>query len=117
MGAPMDRRPHVTPAELEVLGYVAGHHPVSVREATEHFSESSGWARTTVLTLMERLREKGYLTRKKLDGVNRYSPAEPKADLLSGLVRTFVQKALGGSLSPFMAYLGKEAELSEAELE
>jgi BlaI family penicillinase repressor len=31
-------------------------------------------------------------------------------------VRDFVQKALGGSVSPFVAYLGKEARLSPAEL-
>jgi len=113
----MDEMPGVTPAELEMLGYVSQHHPVSVRRATEHFAASSGWARTTVLTLMERLREKGYLTRAKIGGVNHYSPAAPRAELLRGFVLRFVQKALGGSLAPFMAYLGTDAELSDAELE
>jgi len=113
----MDQKPEVTPAELEMLGYVSQHHPVTVRRATEHFSVTSGWARTTVLTLMERLRQKGYLTRTKVDGVNCYSPTAPRTELLRGLILRFVQKALGGSLSPLMAYLGTDAELSDAELE
>ena len=81
----------------------------------EQFAEQRGLARTTVLTVIERLRKKGYLTRRKEGGVNRYSPSEPKPDLMQGLVRDFVQKALGGSVSPFVAYLGKEARLKPEE--
>ena len=36
---------------------------------------------------------------------------------MQGLVRDFVQKALGGSVSPFVAYLSREAKLSEEERE
>jgi predicted transcriptional regulator len=111
------RKPrYFSPAEWELLQYILEHHPITVREVTAQFAETHGHARTTVLTMMERLREKGYLTRRKLGGVNRYSPSEPKPELLQGLVRDFVQKALGGSVSPFVAYLGREARLSPEEL-
>jgi BlaI family penicillinase repressor len=112
------RKPrYFSPAEWEILQYILEHHPITVREVTAQFAETHGHARTTVLTMMERLREKGYLTRRKVNGVNRYSPSESKPDLLQGLVRDFVQKALGGSVSPFVAYLGKEAQLNRAELD
>lgn len=65
---------------------------------------------------MERLRKKGYLTRKRIDGVYRYSPRVPKANLLQKLVRDFVETALGGSLAPFVSYLVEEAKVSEEEL-
>jgi len=111
------RKPrYFSPAEWEVLQYIVEHHPLTVREVAAQFAPTHGYARTTVLTMMERLREKGYLTRGKVGGVNRYSPSEPKTDLLQGLVRDFVQKALGGSVSPFVAYLGKEARLNGEEL-
>jgi predicted transcriptional regulator len=48
-------------AELEVLRYVQDHHPASVRQVAEHFAESKGHVRTTILTVLERLRKKGYL--------------------------------------------------------
>src|SRR4051812_16053713 len=105
----MRRKRFFSPAEWEVLEYITGHHPVTAREVADRFAETHGYARTTVLTLMDRLREKGYLTRSKLTGVNRYAPSEPGPQLLQGLVRDFVQKALGGSISPFVAYLGGEA--------
>ena len=111
------RKPrYFSPAEWELLQYILEHHPITVREVAAQFAQTHGHARTTVLTMMERLREKGYLTRRKVNGVNRYSPSESKPDLLQGLVRDFVQKALGGSVSPFVAYLGKEARLSPSEL-
>jgi predicted transcriptional regulator len=97
-----------------VLQYVTEHHPITVREVAEQFADR---ARTTTLTLMERLRGKGYLLRRKVNGVNQYAPSEPKGDLLRGLVGDFVQKALGGSVSPFVAYLGQDAQLTPEELE
>ncbi len=111
------RRPrYFSPAEWEVLEHLLEHPLATTREVTAAFAETHGYARTTVLTMMERLREKGYLTRRKIGGVHHYSPSEPKTDLLRGLVRDFVQKALGGSVSPFVAYLGKEATLSPEEI-
>jgi predicted transcriptional regulator len=112
------RKPrYFSPAEWEVLQHVMEAAPVSVRAVTAHFTETHGYARTTVLTMMERLRAKGFLTRRKIGGVHHYAPSAPKPDLLQGLVRDFVQKALGGSVSPFVAYPGKEARLTPEELE
>ena len=103
-------------AELRVLEYVSEHRPVSVGEVARHFARTAGTARTTVLTVMERLRKKGYLTRKKDQGVWRYSTKLGTAELRKSLVRDFVERTLGDSLSPFMAYLAQDAELTEQEL-
>lgn len=113
----MSRRKGIGRSEMEVLRYIADHHPITVREVADHFAETKGQARTTPLTVMERLRLKGFLTREQVDGVYRYSPSQPRAEFHASLIRDFVATALGGSLSPFMAYLSCEAELTETELE
>ena len=100
--------------ELTLLRYVSDHAPVTVREAAEQFGASHGLARTTILTMMERLRLKNFLTRAKTQGAFQYSPVVAKTELMQTLVRDFVEKSLGGSLSPFVAYL-TEAKLSERE--
>ena|SRR5687768_11818296 len=102
--------------ELEVLRFIHDHHPATVREVAEHFAECKGHVRTTVLNVMERLRKKGFLTRKKSGGAFRYSPRERKADFFHTLVDQFVRRALGGSVSPFVAYLAREAMLSKEEI-
>lgn len=101
---------------MELLQYIHDHHPITVRQVAEQFGEGKGLVRTTVLNVMERLRKKGYLTRKLSGGLFQYSPRLAKAELLRRLVREFVDKSLGGSLSPFVAYLAEEATLSENEL-
>ena len=102
--------------ELTLLRYVTDHAPVTVREAAAQFGEPHGLARTTVLTMMERLRTKGYLTRGKDAGAFEYRPVVAKTELMQTLVHDFVEKALGGSLSPFVAYLTEAQGLSEREL-
>jgi len=113
MTPPRDPLGHL---ELDVLQYIADHHPVTVREVATHFAETSGQARTTLLTVMERLRTKGYLTRRKSGGVLRYAPTLSKAELLHQVVGNFVQDILGGSVSPFVAYLTQSSLLNDDEI-
>ena len=113
----MKDSPNIGRAEMVILRYVTDHHPVTVRDVAEHLAETKGHVRTTALNIMERLRKKGYLTRKRLTGVFHYSPRQGKSELLRGLVRDFVDRALGGSVSPFVAYLTQEARITTAELD
>jgi predicted transcriptional regulator len=103
--------------QLAILRYIQDHHPVSVRQVAEHLAETRGVTRTTALNMMERLREKGFLTREPVEGVYHYSPSVSKPQLLRELVRDFVTQVLGGSPEPFVAYLVEEAELSDSEVE
>ncbi len=101
--------------QLDVLQFVTDQHPASVREVAQHFAETSGQARTTVLTVLEKLREKGYLRRAKSGGVFRYSPTISKPELLGQLVGDFVDGVLQGAASPFVAYLSKSKKLTPDE--
>ena len=112
----MMKPPNLGEQELEVLRYVTDHAPITVREVAEQFGEPRGLARTTILTVMERLRKKEFLHRLRTAGSFQYSPAIAKQDLMQNLVHDFVQRTLGGSLSPFMAYLADSGKLSAAEL-
>jgi predicted transcriptional regulator len=109
-------QPSLGDQELEVLRFVAEHAPISVGEVAQQFGAPRGLARTTILTVMERLRKKGYLTRSRNERPARYSPRLATAEVMRGLVREFVQKTLGGSFSPFVAYLAEARELPETEL-
>ena len=102
--------------ELEVLRFIHDHHPATVRQVADHFAEKKGHVRTTILNVMERLRKKGFLVRKKTGGAYQYSPRERKADFFHALIDQFVRRALGGSVSPFVAYLVREAALSDEEI-
>jgi predicted transcriptional regulator len=109
--------PSLGEQEMDLLQYVTENAPVSVRQAAEGFGQPRGLARTTVLTVLERLRRKGYLARARRRGVYRYSPRMPQEEVLRGLVQEFVRSTLRGSLAPVVAYLAQARELTEAEVE
>jgi predicted transcriptional regulator len=102
--------------ELALLRHVAEAGPVPVGEVVEAFGAPRGLARSTVLTMMERLRQKGYLDREPVGGVYHYKAASSPGELLQGAVRTFVEKTLAGSVSPFVSYLTERSEVSDEEL-
>jgi predicted transcriptional regulator len=101
--------------ELALVRHIADRGSVSVAEAVDDFGAVHGLARSTVLTMMERLRRKGYLSRHMADGVFRYRACASSADLLKNAVQRFVERSLDGSVSPFLAYLSEAPELSDHE--
>ena len=109
-------RPSLGEQELALLRYLLDHAPASVGEIAEEYGAAHGLARTTILTMMERLRKKGYLERERVEGVNRYRTCVTQADLQRTLVRNFTMHILGGSVQPFVAYLTEDADLSEDEV-
>jgi predicted transcriptional regulator len=112
-----DPKPALGSTEIEVLRYLGDQPALTVGDVAAHFAATTGQARTTILTLMERLRKKGYLSRRRVDGVFRYSPRVRPEVLLRGLVKDFVDTTLAGSVSPFVAYLSDGGPVSEQELD
>ena len=102
--------------ELALLRFVGDRGGATVGEAAEGFGDPRHLARSTVLTMMERLRRKGHLGRKAVDGVYRYQTRVSSAELLRGVVRRFVEGNLGGSLTPFVAYLSESSDVTPDEL-
>jgi predicted transcriptional regulator len=103
--------------ELALLRHIADRGSATVAEAVEHFGAPRGLARSTVLTMMERLRGKGHLGRRLVDGVYRYRTRASSADLLKAAVQRFVERNLDGSVTPFLAYLAEGDRLSEQEIQ
>ena len=103
--------------ELALLQHIAESGDASVGEVAAGFGEARGLARSTVLTMMERLRTKAYLQRKQVDGgVFRYSTTARQDDVVRNAVGSFVEKTLQGSVSPFVAWMSQRTEVSDNEL-
>ena len=100
--------------ELLLLRYVTERDGATVGEATEGFGAPNGLTRSTVVTVMDRLREKGFLTREKGDdGVYRYRPSCPQEEVLGGLVARFVERTLGGRMTALTAYFARSERLTD----
>jgi predicted transcriptional regulator len=110
-------QPSLGSQELELIRFVSDSQtPLSASKIAKLFGESHGLARTTILTMLERLRKKGFLVRTEMEGIYHYQSLVPKGEFLKSIVQNFVEKTLEGSLSPFVAYLTQEAKISDIEL-
>lgn len=102
--------------ELEVLKVIWRHQPCTVSQIADILGERDGYARTTVLTVMQRLHRKAFLKRKKVSGAFKYSTTEGRNTVMSRLIGQFVEKVLDGSALPFVAYLSEADELTSDQL-
>ena len=110
------RKPTIGDQELALLHHIDECGSASVGEVAASFGEPRGLARSTVLTMMERLRGKGYLKRRQLKGMFRYSTATGPGEVMRSAVGSFVEKTLSGSVSPFVAWMSERTEVSDTEL-
>jgi predicted transcriptional regulator len=68
--------------------------PTSGREVYEHLSRKGDWAYTTILTVVNRLVEKGLIKRRKRGGMWSFEPAISQDEFRAMVSREAVQRAL-----------------------
>jgi predicted transcriptional regulator len=102
--------------ELALLRFVNDRGQATVAQAVEGFGLPRALARSTVLTMMERLRKKGHLRRRQIDGLYQYAPRTAPGAAVRQAVQTFVDRTLGGSITPFVAYVAEREQLSDEEI-
>lgn len=103
MGSIIRRLPD---AELEVMQAVWSHTPPVSRAAIEQsLQRKQPMALTTLLTLLTRLAEKGFLSVRKIGRSNRYTPQISQQEYLASQSSHFFHQLCGGSMSTFAAAL------------
>ena len=103
--------------ELTVLKAIWENQPVTVQQVAEIIGQNRGSARTTVLTVMQRLHAKKYLKRQKAAGLYQYSTTQARGKVISRLIEQFLDQVLDGSPLPFVAYLTETEGLTEEQAE
>ena len=93
-------------AELEVMQSIwACKSPVVRTDIEQILFKTHPMATTTLLTLLTRLSEKGFIRIEKVWRSSRYIPLVSQEDYLSAQSKRFVDKLCGGSISTFAAAL------------
>ena len=87
----------------------------TVRDVFEDLSATRSIAYTTVLTMMRILEQKGYVKKTRAEKAFVYRPAKPRAQVLAGMVREFVDRVFDGASRPMLLHLVREAKLSDKE--
>ena len=106
----------LTDLELEVMHVVWELERCTVRQVHGVLGERRTIAYTTVMTMMNILEEKEYLTRSKQGRAYVYEPVLPKDEVLSSMVDDFLSRVFEGSAKPLVLGLLRDRKLSKREL-
>jgi len=79
--------------------------PATSTEIQKHLPQDHPIAQTTLLTLLSRLAERGFLSTQKQGRCNTYSPSVTQQEYLATQSRRFVDQLCGGSVSVFASAL------------
>ena len=89
-------------SELELMQIIwKMEYPVSRPDIEKNLPKNHQLAATTILTLLTRLCEKGFLKVEKQGKTNLYTPLIAEKDYLAGESRNILNRLYGGSLKAF----------------
>ncbi len=101
--------------EWKVMEIVWSAGSANARDVTDALAADTGWAYTTVKTLMTRLVAKGALTESMEGNAAVYVPAVARDAARRTAVRGLLDRAFGGDLVPMVRFLLDDASVSTAE--
>ena len=105
----------LTPQELAIMKIVWDRGEATVRDVYERLRASRRVAYTTVLTMIGILEQKGYVRKSGGTRAYLYRPARPRQQVLSAMVREFVDRVFDGASAPLLLHLVEGARLSQKD--
>ena len=108
--------PHPTELELEILKILWREGPSTVRQVREALAPTRPLAHTSVITTMNIMVDKGYLTRTAEGNPHTYSAKVTAQSVRRRMLTDLVKRAFDGSAIALMLNLLDTAELEADEL-
>ncbi len=114
----MDARANaLTPAQWNVMELLWQRESVTGREATERMEEMLGWNRSTTLTHLRRMEEKGMVRSSDVSGTKTFYPALRREDAVLQETESFLDRVYHGSVSLMLSALTRKQSLPQEEID
>jgi predicted transcriptional regulator len=111
------RRTSISETELDVLKVLWENGPGTVREVNTLLRrQGRRWAYTTVLTLLQRLEAKGYVTSDKSGLAHVFRPAVTRDKLLRQRLKDLANQLCEGTATPLVLALVEGQRFTAAEI-
>lgn len=107
----------LTPTEWHLMECLWERSPRTGREAVEYLKKSVGWSRSTTLTMLRRLTEKGLIRCDEENGMKVYSPLIRREDAAQRETDSFLTRVYQGSVSTLMSAITQKQKLSKSEID
>lgn len=113
----MEPKNNLTPAEWSVMEALWAHPGASGRDVTDALHASAGYHRSTTLTLLRRLEEKGAVRSETQEGRKVFYARIPREDAALREAEDVLSRAYRGSVSLLVSALTRKQSLPPEELQ
>lgn len=113
----MNRNIDLTQAEWSVMECLWESAPRSGREVTEALAAREGWSRSTTLTLLKRLEDKGAVESRESEGKKVFSPLLARTDAAERETKDFLSRVYHGSVKLMVSALTEKKALSQSDID
>jgi BlaI family transcriptional regulator, penicillinase repressor len=107
--------PPLSEAQMEIMNVVWDCGEATVAEVRAKLPSRRELARNTVLTVMDRLVERGWLLRDATGHAHRYRASVPRETTLGAMVRRLIDTTFGGSAEQLVMALLHDRGVSKQE--
>ena len=107
----------MTEAEWQVMERLWAQAPRTGRELCEELRAATGWSRSTTLTLLRRLEEKGAAAAQSEGGVKQYRPCIPREEAAVQETEHLLERVYQGSVSMMVSTLTRKQKLTTEEID
>ena len=104
-------------AEWQVMETLWTASPRTGREITDGLHEKKGWSRSTTLTLLRRLEDKGAVRGVTEGGMKHYSPLIGREDAALRETEHLLERIYQGSVSMMVSSLARKQTLPQEEID
>ena len=106
-----------SPAQWEMMEHLWQSGSLTGREAAELMGQKMGWSRSTTLTHLRRMEEKGIVESHTENGTKTYSPSLPREDAVLQETESFLDRVYHGSISMMLSAVARKRSLSQSEID
>lgn len=107
---------NLTPNEWYVLECLWQNPDCTGREAVDSLSKTVGWSRSTTLTMLRRMTEKGLIACREENGLLVYSPLVDRDKAVCRETNSFLNRVYQGSISMLLSAVARQTTLSDDEI-
>ena len=107
----------LSPAQWSIMECLWQAGSLTGREATAAMEEKMGWNRSTTLTLLRRMEEKGFVTSTTDKGIKTFLPALGREDAALQETENLLERVYHGSVSMLVSAMTHKHTLSQQEID
>ena len=112
-----ERENLLTAAEWHLMECLWEKNPRTGREATEYLERHAGRSRSTTLTMLRRMTDKGLIACGEEGGVKTYIPLLAREDAQRRTTEDFLHRVYHGSVSMMVSAITQKQALSRQEID